>query len=122
MSAGYRTIRFLTDEDFSLQIVAEARRMEPGIDLLTAREAGLLHLGDPLVLAYAAQHDRVLLTNDVHTMPQHFADFLAAGRRSPGVLLIAQTLAIGRAVDAILLVWDASEPNEWRDLCVYPPH
>lgn len=122
MSDGYRTIRFLTDEDFSIQVVAEARRKEPGIDLLTAREVGLLHLADPLVLAYAAQHDRVLLTNDVHTMPRHFADFLASGYHSPGVLLIAQTLPIGRSVDAILLVWGASGPDEWRDLCVYPPH
>jgi hypothetical protein len=54
-------------------------------------------------------------------MPVHFADFLASGQHSPGVLLLHQQLPIAQAIEALLLVWDASAPEEWRDWLTYLP-
>ena len=94
-----------------------------GHDVLTAREAGNAGQGipDPEVLARTAQSERVLVSHDYHTMPDHFAEFLTSGQHSPGVLLLHQTLPVAQAIEALLLAWDASDPAEWRDLLTYLP-
>jgi uncharacterized protein DUF5615 len=121
MSNAFKAIRFLTDEDFREAIVDGLRCRVTGIDMLTAPEAGTLGFGDPDVLAFAAQRERILLTHDTHTMPDHFAAFLMRGQHSPGVFMIPQLLPIGRAIDAVVLVWAASAPDEWRDQCLRLP-
>jgi hypothetical protein len=57
-------------------------------------------------------------------MPDHFAAFLAGlaeGEHSPGVILVAQELAIGMAIQALYEVWSCSDHEEWRDLFTYLP-
>lgn len=114
-------IQFLADENFDLRIVAGLRRKRPHIDILTAAEAGTLGLPDPRVLAYAAEHHRILLSHDVKTMPAHFDAFLAGGQHSPGLLLSSQALPTGQVIDDVLLIWEASGPEEWRDLWTHLP-
>lgn len=114
-------IQFLTDENFDLRIVAGLQRRQPQIDVVTAAEASILGLPDLRVLAYAAEHHRILLSHDVKTMPAHFDAFLASGRHSPGLLLVAQALPIREAIDELLLIWGASDPVEWRNLRRFLP-
>ena len=47
--------RFLTDEDFNLDIVAGLLRVRPQIDLLTLQATEILHAPDPDVLRYAKE-------------------------------------------------------------------
>jgi len=105
-------VRFQADANFNAFIVKGLLRRQPGIDIQSAEAAGL---------SLAAQAGRILITHDYRTMPTHFADFLASGQHSPGVLLLHQTLPVAQAIDALLLVWDASEPEEWRDTLTYLP-
>jgi hypothetical protein len=72
------------------------------------------------VLALAAQENRILVTHDRRTMPRHFADFIPH-HRSPGVFTIAQTVSVRIAIEELLLVWAASESEEWRNLIVELP-
>jgi len=67
------------------------------------------------VLAQAASENRVLVTHDRKTMPQHFADFLAAGNTSPGVVVISQKAHLSMVIESIVLLWAASEPGEWEN-------
>jgi len=116
--------RFLADENFNLDIVAGLRRAQSGIDILTAPEAGILHWLDPDVLRWAAEHDRILLSHDKRTMPDHFYHFLAQldrDGRSPGVMLLRQNLAIGSAIAAILEIWELSVHDEWANLLTRLP-
>ena len=115
MSGAWRTIRFQTDEDFNGRVIAGLRRRQPDIDLLTAAQAGLIGQGDPEVLAHAAKEGRILLTSDERSMPIHFGNFLAAGNHCPGVMILDQDVPIGTAIDAILLIWEVSEPADWVD-------
>jgi hypothetical protein len=46
-------------------------------------------------------------------MPAHFTRFTAT-QSSPGLILVAQDIDIGTAIEAILLVWAASTLEEWR--------
>ena len=97
------------------------RLRQPRVDILTAPQAGILGFPDPAVLAYAAEHDRILLSHDKRTMPYHFAAFLAEGNQSPGIMLVSRKVAIGQAIEALLLVWEASSHEEWRNLITRLP-
>jgi hypothetical protein len=65
------------------------------------------------VLNLAAHEDRILVTQDIGTMPQHFAEFQEAGNRRPGVLMIPQNVPTAEAIGALMLVRTASDPEEW---------
>jgi hypothetical protein len=69
-------------------------------------------LDDQSVLAQAAREGRILLSHDRRTMPSHFANFTAT-RTSAGVILISQNLSIMQAVEDLILIWEASEAEEW---------
>ena len=53
-------------------------------------------------------------------MPRHFADFILH-HSSPGVFIIAQTVSVRVAIEELLLVWAASESEEWTNLIVELP-
>ncbi len=120
MDSGRRP-RFQADANFNALIVKGALRRQPLIDIQTAVAAGLAGVADSEVLARAALSGRILVSHDYHTMPDHFAAFLASGQHSPGVLLLHQTLPIAQAIEALLLVWAASDTEEWRDRLTYLP-
>jgi endonuclease/exonuclease/phosphatase family metal-dependent hydrolase len=62
-------IRSLADEDFNFKIVAAVRSHAPDIDIVSVQEVHLSGQADPLVLAWAAQEGRAVLTHDNKTMP-----------------------------------------------------
>jgi Domain of unknown function (DUF5615) len=105
-------VRFQADADFNQNIVRAVRRRAPAIDFQTANEAGLHGLDDQAVLAHAAREGRLLVSHDRRTMPSHFANFTAT-RTSAGVILISQNLSIMQAVEDLILIWEASEAEEW---------
>jgi predicted nuclease of predicted toxin-antitoxin system len=114
-------IRFLADADLNEGIVAGCLRREPTMDFRTANEANLHGVPDPQVLALAAQQNRILVSHDSQTMPRHFGDFLQARGSSPGVLLVPQYLPIGQAIEELVLIWGASEADEWENRIVRIP-
>ncbi|WIG58947.1 MAG: hypothetical protein OJF49_001694 [Ktedonobacterales bacterium] len=115
------SIRFLTDENFRAAIVRGLRRRQPGMDILTTPEAHNLGMHDPQVLVFAAEHDRILLSHDVNTMIADFDAFLASGQHSPGLFLVAQEAPIGPTIEDLLLIWEASNPDKWRDRRIFLP-
>ena|SRR6266511_6101538 len=105
-------VRLQADADLNQNIVRAVRRHAPAIDFQTAHEAGLHGLDDQAVLAQAAREDRILVSHDRRTMPSHFANFITT-RTSAGLVLISQHLPIIQAVEDLILIWEASEAEEW---------
>ena len=105
-------IRFQADADLNRRIVRAVHRLEPAVDFRTAAEADLEGVEDPEVLALAANEGRVLVTHDKKTMPTHFGHFIVE-RTSPGVIVIPQHMPIGTAAEGLVLIWSASEADEW---------
>ena len=103
---------FQADADLNHLIVKATLRQEPSVDFLSAHVAGLAGLSDPEVLALAADAGRVLVTHDRKTMPEHFAKFIGH-TTSNGVIVVPQKLPIGAVVEDLLLIWMASEAEEW---------
>ena len=108
-------IRFLADADLNDRIVAGCLRREPAMDFMSANQAELEGVPDAVVLGFAADQDRILVSHDFHTMPRHFADFVQARGSSPGVLLIPQYLPVREAIEELVLIWSASSAEEWAD-------
>jgi hypothetical protein len=105
-------IRFQADADLRQAIVTGVIRREPNLDFRSANDAGLEGVKDSEVLALAAQDGRVLVTHDRKTMPTEFGQFITS-YSSSGVLILSQNLPIGEAIDAIILIWEASTAEEW---------
>ncbi len=107
-------IRFLADADLNQDVVKGVLRRAPGIDFRTAVSAALRGLSDLEVLALAASEGRILVSHDRKTMPRAFAEWVRTAR-SPGVLIISQKTDLLAAIEALLLVWAASEAEEWTN-------
>jgi hypothetical protein len=105
-------IRFQADADLNQIIVKAALRRVPNLEFQTAQEGDLIGLSDPQVLLRTAELNRVLVTHDRKTMPQHFAD-LIMNTPSSGVIIVPQSMSIRAVVDDLVLIWAASESEEW---------
>ena len=115
------TVRFLADEDLDSDIIDGLRSREPAIDILDVKKAGLRGEADAALLELAAQQDRILVTHDRRTMGRYFQERLAAGRLSAGVFVVPQRTKIGDIIESLLLVWTASQADEWHNKIVYLP-
>ena len=110
------TVRFLADEDVRPAVIQGLRSREPAIDILDVKTAGLRGAKDPDLLEIAAAQDRVLISYDRNTMTAHFCERLAAGKPSAGVFIVPDgENAIGAIIEWLVLVWSASQAEEWRD-------
>jgi hypothetical protein len=107
-------LRFQADADFNEIIVRALLRREPGIDFQTAPTGSLEGISDADVLLLAARSGRLLVTHDRKTMPRHFAEFIAA-QTSAGVLIVPQKMPITQVVDDLMLIWAATEAEEWTN-------
>jgi predicted nuclease of predicted toxin-antitoxin system len=107
-------LRYQADTDLNEDIVTGVQRRAPEIDFQTAHEAQLEGLEDPDVLDAAAREGRILVTHDRKTMPKHFGSFIAA-RQSPGLLIISQHTDLLLAIEELILIWAASEAEEYTN-------
>ena len=116
------TVRFLADEDIDAAIVRALRSREPAIDILDVKTTGLRGTTDPELLELAADQGRAVISHDRETMTQHFDGRVQAGDSAPGLFVLSQELsAIGEIIESLLLVWAASQAEEWRDQIIYLP-
>jgi hypothetical protein len=54
------------------------------------------------------------------TMPGQFARFRET-KSSPGLIIVSQDLDIGAAIDELLLIWVATDAEEWADHIGFVP-
>ena len=113
-------VRFQADADLNQIIVSAILRRVPALDFRTATAAGLAHLKDPEVPTLAARDGRILVTHDQTTMPRHFDEFVRSSHSS-GLIVVAQHVPIQVAVDDLILIWTATQPEDWWNRIVYLP-
>jgi hypothetical protein len=114
-------LRFLADENFDNRILSGLRRRRPAVDILRVQDASLTGAEDPVVLAWAAEDGRVLLTHDAATIPEHAYERVLAGAAMPGVIEVPFQMPIGDAIEELLLVVDASQPDDLENQVIYLP-
>jgi hypothetical protein len=114
-------LRFLADENFHGAILNGLRRRLPAIDIVRVQDTEIAGDEVTVVLAWAASHDRIILTHDIRTLPPDAYRRLLEGEHFPGVFAVAQDAAIGGIIDNLVLIAEGSEPDEWRDVITYLP-
>ncbi len=121
-------LRFVLDESvrgggFWQAIRVHNRGGVDAIDAVRVGDPADLPLGtpDPDVLLWAEREDRIFVTPDVRTAPNHLADHLAAGRSSPGIFLIRHGSQVPALVDLLAEVAHRSPGSAWKNRCEFIP-
>lgn len=116
--------KFLLDENLDPAIVRGVRLRDPSVDILRVGQTGAppVSTPDPEILVYCEQEQRILVTNNRASMPEHIAVHLAAGRHYWGILTTrSRQPQLNEVIEALLLVAGASEAEEYLDRSLWIP-
>lgn len=114
-------LRLLADENFNGDIVRGLLLRGPDLDLVRVQDVALSGADDAAVLAWAAEHDRILVTHDRATLPSRAHERVVSGQPMPGAFILNDRLPPGRAIEELALLAACTEHREWRGLVVYLP-
>lgn len=102
----------LADENFKDQILDGLVRRHPRLEIVKAKDVGLLSTSDDVVLAWAAEQIRFVLTHDKNTMVPEANRRLRLNLPFPGLAYVPWDLGIGRAIDDLELLLIGSPEEE----------
>ena len=111
----------VSDENFNNDILRGLLRRIPELDIVRVQDVGLRGADDPVILEWAANEDRVVLTHDAATMASFAYDRVREGLSMPGVIEVADDLPIGQVIEDVLLLAEYSDKQEWKGQVVYLP-
>jgi len=114
-------LSFLTDEDLHGPIVDGLRLHHPDLDVVRAVEAGLSGLDDDMLLDWAAQHGRIMVSHDVSTMTDSANHRVSSGLKMSGLIVVPQSLGTARAIADLHFVADVSTNEEMENATVWLP-
>lgn len=89
-----------------------------GVGIVPAPPKGT---SDPELVAWAATQDRILVSKDVKTLPSDLHAFVAAGTRSPGVIILRPRLSLQEILELFYLVSYSSDAANWENNCQWLP-
>lgn len=116
-------IQYLFDEHVDPLYHEGLLRREPSIVMRQVGAADSPPKGtlDPDLLVWCEERQFILVTENRKTMPRHLTDHLNEGRHIPGILVMNQKMTIGATIEELLLIWVASNEDEYRDRIVHLP-
>ena len=114
-------IRLLTDENVNNKIMRGLSRRLPQLDFVSVRNLGLAGSPDLVLLKWAANEQRIILTHDIKTMVRDANQLVAQGEPMAGVIFVPDQLEIGRAINDLEMVLGTSTESNMRDSVEYLP-
>ncbi len=116
-------VRFLLDENLPPRLKVAILRFNPAIDVLRVGDPDTLPLGtlDPELLRYLEQSQRLLVTNNRTSMPQHLEAHWAASGHIWGLFWLRPSATISRCAEELYTIWATSEAQEWVDVVDWIP-
>lgn len=116
-------IRYLLDENVSPIIRTELLRREARLIVWKVGDPGTPQRGtsDTIILQWCEENSFILITNNRKSMPRHLQNHLFDGRHIPGIFELSPNMSIGETIEELILIWETSKANEYRDLLVYLP-
>jgi len=114
-------IRLLTDENFSHAILRGLIRRVPHLDFVLVHDVGLTSQPDPVLLKWAAGKERSIITQDEETMIAYAKQLVRQGEPMAGLIVVPQSVRIGRAIDDLELVVQCYSESEMRDRIEHLP-
>jgi predicted nuclease of predicted toxin-antitoxin system len=111
----------VADENFNNDILRGLLRRDPSLDIVRIQDIGLTKASDPVVLEWAAQENRVLLTHDRNTLTKFAYQRVMEGKPMPGVIEVDRSVPMSVAIDDILLLALSTKRGEWEGQIIYLP-
>jgi len=90
-----------------------------GFDVLSARDAGQLHLDDDEQLAFAVSEGRVLVTHNRHDFELRHQRYLSAGQSHCGIIIAKRRAGDTAVVKKLLALLDSAMADDMRDQLRY---
>lgn len=106
-------IRFVADENFDNRILRGLLRRKPELDIVRIQDLEITGADDNIVLGWAAESERVLLTHDQRTIPAHAYERIQRSEPVAGVIVVKDTLPIGAVIEDILIIAEATSMSDW---------
>jgi hypothetical protein len=116
-------LHYLIDENIGPHLRSVMHKTARQITVWCVGDAGAPQRGakDPEILRWCQMHDFILVTDNRRTMPVHLQQHLATGAHVPGILVLPAKLTMKEIIDELVLIWEASLPNEYQDQIRYLP-
>ena len=76
---------------------------------------------DAEVLDFAVRENWIVVSHDVNTMSSTAFTRLAEGQPMNGLLLVHQRTPVSAIIESLLLIWAASEVDEWTGQVEFLP-
>ncbi len=114
-------VSLLADENFNQRILRGLRLRTRDLDLIVAQRVGLCGASDPELLAWAAEHGRIVLTHDRQTMPRFAKVRIRAGEPTPGLIVVADTMHVGEVIDLLWIYIECGAPEDFQNLVFFVP-
>ena len=116
-------VRFLLDENLDPKLKIAILRLNPAADVLRVGDQGVppLSTTDPDLLRFCEIAERILVTADRTTMPNHIDAYIALRGHFAGVCLVRPGFSIYRIAQELVLIAEASTVEEWLDRIEWIP-
>ena len=105
-------LKFLADENLEAAILRGLLRRNAVLDIVRVQDHGLSRTEDVIILEWAAQNDRIVVTHDLRTMPDFAYARIAKQQKMPGLIVMRPDIRVGIAIDDILLIAECLTPQE----------
>jgi hypothetical protein len=118
-----KDIRYLFDENITYAVRDQLLRREPDMVVMCIGDQGAPTLGTPdeFILEWIEEHGYILVSRNRRTIPIHLQAHLDKGRHIPGILLLRRGVSIGQVIEELLMIWSASDMQEYRNQIKYVP-
>lgn len=116
-------IKFLLDENLSPRLKIAVLRLNPDIDILRIGDPTTPPLGtlDPDVLTYLGRSQRVLISDNRTSMPEHLEQYWQTNQQFWGLFWVRPTTTMGKLAEELTLIWETSEAEEWINVVDWIP-
>ena len=114
-------LRLLIDQDLDHVILRGLLLRVPTLDVITAHQVGLSNASDPELLAWAAEQERILITQDRRTMPYHATSRIAKAEKIAGIIVVSRQLSISQVINDLEIIVSCSDMIEWENVIKHLP-
>ncbi len=113
--------RFLSDQNFDQDIVRGLLTQSLAVDFVHVSQVNLSAADDNVVLDWAADDGRVVLSHDRNTMTAAAYERLVLGLSMPGLIIVDDPMATKKAIHELAIVVLASAPAECDGQVLFLP-
>jgi hypothetical protein len=111
----------LIDENFNHRILRGVRLRTAHLDFVVAQRGGAGGAADALLLSWAAEQRRVVLTHDRQTLPKFAYDRVRSNQLMPGVIVVSDEMPIGQAIEELTMYLECGSPQDFENLVIFLP-